>query len=69
MICIFEISQDFIHVNLDKIATLFQGTVIQRDIENNIRPNQQYKYLALPNDWEYSHWLSANYIKNSTFCQ
>ena len=32
------------------MTTLFQGTVIQSDIENNIRPNQQYTYLALPND-------------------
>ena len=38
---IFEISQGFIYVNLEKMATLFQGTVIQSDIENNIRSNQQ----------------------------
>ena len=51
--------------------TLFQGTTIKSDIENNTRPNQQYTctYLALPNDKEYSHWLSANHIKNSTFCK
>ena len=65
-----KISQDFIDEKFYKIATLFQGTDIQSDIEKkNIRPNQLYTYLALPNDWEYSHWLSANYTKNSTFYQ
>ena len=28
---------------------LFQGTTIKSDIEN-IKPNQQYTYLALPNN-------------------
>ena len=59
--------QDFKYVNHDKITTLFQGTIIQSDIENIIRPYQQYTYLALPNDSEYSHWLSAYYTKNTTF--
>ena len=52
------------------MATLFQGTILQSDIKDNIRPIRQYTctYIALPNDWEYSHCLSANYVKNSTFC-
>ena len=41
------------------MTTLFQGTAINSDIEN-IRPNQQYTYLALPNNKEYLHWLRAN---------
>ena len=64
---IFEISQDFMDADLDKITTLFQETIIRSDIENNIRSNQQYTYLALPNDWKYSHWLNANYIKELYF--
>ena len=31
------------------MTMLFQGTAINSDIEN-IRPNQQYTYFALPND-------------------
>ena len=42
---------------------------MQSYIEINIRPNQQYTYLALPYDWEYTHWLSGNYIKNSTIVE
>ena len=63
----FEIYENFKDVNRDKI-TLFQGTIIQSDIQTNIiRPNQQNTYLLLPNDSEYSHWLRAYYIKNTSF--
>ena len=49
----FEIFQDFIYVNLDKMTILFQGTTIKAILQiiESTRLNQQYTYLALPNDY------------------